>query len=121
MCGHALGRRVSDELAPSDPEWRVLGELEARDAFLAGDLDLRVGALGEAIGPRANTPVGDLPAASRLGVFAGFSLDDLHLRAEWRDLAGSNRVLPVLDPDTLAPRAAATSRFVLEARWTFWD
>jgi hypothetical protein len=119
--GHVLARRLDPALRPADPEWRVSGELELRDAFLDGDLDLRAGVLGEAIGPRAGTPVGDLAAASRLGVFAGFSLDDFHVRAEVRDVLGHGRFLPVIDPRDLAAREAAESRFLLEARWTFWD
>jgi hypothetical protein len=119
--GHLLGRSLDPVLRPSDPEWRVSGELEGREAFLGGDLDLRAGVLGEAIGPRAGTPAGDLPAAARAGVFAGFSLDDFHVRAEVRDLAGRNRLWPVLDATGLARRVSDESRFLLEARWTFWD
>jgi hypothetical protein len=117
LAGHALGRSVPAFLAPSDPEWRLVAEIESRQAFLSeGDLDLRAGAIGELIGARAGTPAGDLPAASRLGVFAGFSLDDFHVRAEVRDLAGTNRRLPV---GGVPP--VDESRFILEARWTLWD
>ena len=117
VSGHALGRSVPTFLQPSDPEWRVFAELETRQAFLSdGDLDLRGGVLAELIGARTGTPEGDLPTASRLGVFAGFSLDDFHVRAEVRDLAGSNRELPVSGfAETDEPR------FLLEARWTLWD
>ncbi len=119
--GHALGRTVDPVVRLSDPDWRVSGEIEARRAFLHGDLDLRVGAIAEALGPRPGTPAGDLPSAARVGLFAGFALDDFLVRAELRDVAGSNRFLPVIDPATDDPRVADTSRFVLLARWTFWD
>ncbi len=118
--GHALARRVADVLQPSDPEWRVHAELESRRAFLRGDLDLRVGVRGELIGARVGTPVGDLPTASRLGLFAAWTLDEFEVRGEIRDLAGANRVLPVPDADGF-PVLAETSRWIVEARWTLWD
>lgn len=118
--GHALGRQVSPVLRPSDPDWRAHAELEAGHAFLSGDLDLRLGVTGELIGPRTGTPVGDLPTASRLGLFAAWMIDEFEVRVELRDFAGSNRFLPVEDSFGRL-RRAEESRFVLEARWTLWD
>ena len=42
------------------------------------------------------------------------------VRAEIRNVSGSNRVLPVFD-DSGIPLRAAESRLLFEARWTFWD
>ncbi len=119
--GHALGRRVSAALTPSDPDWRLRLTVEGRERFLQGDLDLRIGVTGEAIGPRASTPAGDLPTATRLGLFGELGIDEFALRAEFRNLAGSNRLLPVPGSDGFTPLRAEESRWLLEARWTFWD
>jgi hypothetical protein len=43
------------------------------------------------------------------------------VRGELRDLAGSNRFLPVADPTGPGRWEVATRRFILEVRWTFWD
>jgi hypothetical protein len=118
--GHALGRTVDPALRPSDPEWRAYTTLEGRHVWLDGDLDMRAGVTGEWIGARVGTPAGDFPVATRIGIFAGFMLDEFDVRAEVRDLAGSNRFLPVLD-DSGFPLRASERRLLFEARWTFWN
>lgn len=119
--GHALGRRVDGGLDPSDPEARGHLTLEARHRFGSKGPDARVAATGEWIGPRDGTPAGDLPAATRLGLAAAIVIDEFELRAHWGNAAGSNRFLPLVDPDTLEPRRAEDSLLRIEARWTFWD
>ena len=72
---------------------------------------------------RYDAPVTDNLNAMRVrpATTSSQRVDDFHVRAELRDLAGANRLLPVSDPATGEPRVAETSRFVLLARWTFWD
>ncbi len=119
--GHAIGRRVDAALSPSDPEARLALGLEERHVFKGGAPDLRLGVTGEWIGPRAGTPVGNLPAATRLSVHAGAVVDEFELRAAWGNLGGSNRRLPLFDPVSSAPVPAAKALLRIELRWTFWD
>ena len=119
--GHALGRSVDAALRPSDPETRAYLSLEERHTFGRGAPDVRLGVTGEWIGPRTSTPAGDLPAAFRLGLSAGAIIDEFELRASWANVAGSNRVLPIVDPATSAPLPAGGDLLRIEVRWTFWD
>ncbi|MGH7726974.1 MAG: hypothetical protein ACREOU_16240, partial [Candidatus Eiseniibacteriota bacterium] len=118
--GHAFGRELSPALSPSDPDWRMRLTVEGRERFLSGDLDLRLGVNGEVIGARPSTPVGDLPTATRVGLFGELGIDEFALRAELRNLGGTDRFLPVPGADGL-PLRAEEKRWLLEARWTFWD
>ena len=119
--GHALGRSVDAALRPSDPEARAWLSLEERHTFGRGAPDVRFGMTGEWIGPRTGTPAGDLPAALRLGLQAGVIVDEFELRASWANVAGSNRLLPVVDSVTSAPLPAGRDLLRIELRWTFWD
>jgi hypothetical protein len=119
--GHVLGRSLDGALFPSDPEARAYLTVEGRHRFGADGPDARLGATGTWIGPRVDTPAGDLPAATRLGIFAGVIVDEFELRASWGNLAGTNRLLPLTDPETAAPFRADEKRLRIEARWTFWD
>jgi hypothetical protein len=119
--GHALGRTVDAILAPSDPEARAHVTLEGRHRFGEDGPDAGLAATLEWIGPRDGTPAGNLPAATRFGLAGFVIVDEFELRGRWGNVAGSNRLLPLVDPDTLAPRTADASRLVIEFRWTFWD
>lgn len=119
--GHALGRTVDAILAPSDPEARAHLTLGGRHRFGEDGPDAGLAATLEWIGPRDGTPAGNLNAATRVGLSGFVIVDEFELRGRWGNLAGSNRLLPLVDPDTLAPRVADASRLVIEFRWTFWD
>jgi hypothetical protein len=95
--GHVLGRSVDGALLPSDPEPRV-----------------------GTVRPEA-VPAFERQVRPRLAVFAGLVVDEFELRASWGNLAGSNRFLPLLDPEVFAPLRAEERRLRVEARWTFWD
>jgi len=119
--GHGMGRSLDGGLTPSDPEFRGHLTLETRHVVLHGDVDFRFSATGEWIGPRAGSPAGDLPSATRLGLGFGFVMDEFELRAAWRNVAGSNRLLPLFSPTLDGPTPFEKDVLLIEGRWTFWD
>jgi len=118
--GHTLARRIPGGLSPSDPDERGWLSVEGRSRLFGGDLDVHAGLVGEVGGRRPGTPVGDLPAFSRLSARGGITLDRFDVMAEVRNFAGTGRVLPVALPDG-SPLADEDARFTLRLRWTFWD
>ena len=116
-----MGREVSADVATGDPEARAHLTLEGRRVLFAGALDARLAVTGEWIGPRLATPAGDLPAATRLGLVAHAIVDEFEARFALVNALGSNRALPILDPQSVLPVPATQRVFRVEVRWTFWD
>lgn len=119
----ALARDRSAIQPAVDPGYGGRGHLEGRGRLFRGDLDIRLRAEAELVGPRQSqvVPPRSLPGYVTWGATAVFTLADLTVALRARNLEDERRPQAWVDPVTGVEALGAEREFRLALTWRLFD
>jgi hypothetical protein len=119
----ALARDRSAIQAAVDPGYGGRGHLEGRGRVFRGDLEVRLRAEAEVVGPRQSqaVPPRSLAGYVTWGMTAVFTLADLTLALRARNLEDERRLQTWVDPTTGVEALGAEREFRLAMTWRLFD